>query len=155
MRNMRRRRRTRGPEISMLNLIDIIFTMLIFFMVATTFNVYSNLGINVPDSEMKKTETKEQKVEILLNKNTQLSILNLTKENSEEQYNYHNTNDILVSTRVLQFITTYGNTLFVTEGLSCLNNEEVTNDSKIEEYLSSVEEVINNFFNISFKGKCK
>ena len=25
--------------------------------------------------------------EILLNKNTQLSILNLTKENSEEQYN--------------------------------------------------------------------
>ena len=86
--------------------------------------------------------------EILLNKNTQLSILNLTKENSEEQYNYHNTNDILVSTRVLQFITTYSNTLFVTEGLSCLNNEEVTNDSKIEEYLSSVEEVINNFFNI-------
>lgn len=86
--------------------------------------------------------------EILLNKNTQLSILNLTKENSEEQYNYHNTNDILVSTRVLQFITTYSNTLFVTEGLSCLNNEEVTNDSKIEEYLSSVEEVINNFFSI-------
>ena len=86
--------------------------------------------------------------EILLNKNTQLSILNLTKENSEEQYNYHNTNDILVSTRVLQFITTYGNTLFVTEGLSCLNKEETTNDSKIEEYLSSVEEVINNFFNI-------
>ena len=85
---------------------------------------------------------------ILLNKNTQLSILNLTKENSEEQYNYHNTNDILVSTRVLQFITTYGNTLFVTEGLSCLNKEETTNDSKIEEYLSSVEEVINNFFNI-------
>lgn len=86
--------------------------------------------------------------EILLNKNTQLSILNLTKENSEEQYNYHNTNDILVSTRVLQFITTYSNTLFVTEGLSCLNKEETTNDSKIEEYLSSVEEVINNFFNI-------
>jgi hypothetical protein len=86
--------------------------------------------------------------EILLNKNTQLSILNLTKENSEEQYNYHNTNDILVSTRVLQFITTYGNTLFVTEGLSCLNKEETTNDSKIEEYLTSVEEVINNFFNI-------
>jgi hypothetical protein len=86
--------------------------------------------------------------EILLNKNTQLCILNLTKENSEEQYNYHNTNDILVSTRVLQFITTYGNTLFVTEGLSCLNKEETTNDSKIEEYLSSVEEVINNFFNI-------
>ncbi len=69
MRNMRHRRRTRRPEISMLNLIDIIFTMLIFFMVATTFNVYSNLGINVPDSELKKTETKEQKVEILLNKN--------------------------------------------------------------------------------------
>lgn len=86
--------------------------------------------------------------EILLNKNTQLSILNLTKENSEEQYNYHNTNDILVSTRVLQFITTYSNTLFVTEGLSCLNNEEVTNDSKIDEYLTSVEEVINNFFSI-------
>ena len=69
MRNMRRRRRTRGPEISMLNLIDIIFTMLIFFMVATTFNTYSHLGINVPDSEMEETETKEQKVEILLNRN--------------------------------------------------------------------------------------
>ena len=69
MRNMRHRRRNRGPEISMLNLIDIIFTMLIFFMVATTFNTYSHLGINVPDSEMEETETKEQKVEILLNRN--------------------------------------------------------------------------------------
>ena len=69
MRNMRHRRRTKRPEISMLNLIDIIFTMLIYFKVATTFNTYSHLGINVPDSEMKKTETKEQKVEILLNKN--------------------------------------------------------------------------------------
>ena len=69
MRNMKHRRKTKRPEISMLNLIDIIFTMLIFFMVATTFNTYSHLGINVPDSEMKKTETKEQKVEILLNKN--------------------------------------------------------------------------------------
>ena len=69
MRNLRQRRRTRGPEISVLNLIDIIFTMLIFFMVATTFNSYSHLGINVPDSDMKKTDTKEEKVEILLNKN--------------------------------------------------------------------------------------
>jgi biopolymer transport protein ExbD len=69
MRSLRQRRKTRGPEISMLNLIDIIFTMLIFFMVATTFNNYSQLGINVPDSDMKKTEVKEQKVEILLNKN--------------------------------------------------------------------------------------
>ena len=66
---MRKRRRNRGTEISMLNLIDIIFTMLIFFMVATTFNTYSHLGINVPDSEMEETETKEQKVEILLNRN--------------------------------------------------------------------------------------
>ena len=69
MRSLRQRRKTRGPEISMLNLIDIIFTMLIFFMVATTFNNYSQLGINVPDSDMKKNEVKEQKVEILLNKN--------------------------------------------------------------------------------------
>lgn len=69
MRNLRQRRKTRGPEISVLNLIDIIFTMLIFFMVATTFNSYSHLGINVPDSDMKKTDAKEEKVEILLNKN--------------------------------------------------------------------------------------
>ena len=82
MRNMRRRRRTRGPEISMLNLIDIIFTMLIFFMVATTFNTYSHLGINVPESEMKKTDTKEQKVEILLNKNKEyfLKVDNVMKK---------------------------------------------------------------------------
>ena len=82
MRNMRHRRRTRGPEISMLNLIDIIFTMLIFFMVATTFNTYSHLGINVPESEMKKTDTKEQKVEILLNKNKEyfLKVDNVMKK---------------------------------------------------------------------------
>ena len=82
MRNMRHRRRTRRPEISMLNLIDIIFTMLIFFMVATTFNTYSHLGINVPESEMKKTDTKEQKVEILLNKNKEyfLKVDNVMKK---------------------------------------------------------------------------
>ena len=82
MRNMRHRRRTRRPEISMLNLIDIIFTMLLFFMVATTFNTYSHLGINVPESEMKKTDTKEQKVEILLNKNKEyfLKVDNVMKK---------------------------------------------------------------------------
>lgn len=73
MRNLRQRRANKAPEISMLNLIDVIFTMLIFFMVATTFNNYSQLGLTLPETEVKEKTEKDQKqkIEILLNKDKQ------------------------------------------------------------------------------------
>ena len=69
MRSLRQKRRNKAPEISMLNLIDVIFTMLIFFMVATTFNNYSQLGLTLPGTNIDQKDNKEQRVEVLLNKN--------------------------------------------------------------------------------------
>lgn len=77
MRRLRQRKANKAPEISMLNLIDVIFTMLIFFMVATTFNNYGQLGLTLPEIEteagqkVEKDQIKDQKIEVLLNKDKQ------------------------------------------------------------------------------------
>ena len=47
------RRSRQNAEISMLNLIDVIFMLLIFFMIATTFNKYSQFQLSIPKSDAK------------------------------------------------------------------------------------------------------
>ena len=47
------RRNRQNAEISMLNLIDVIFMLLIFFMIATTFNKYSQFQLSIPKSDAK------------------------------------------------------------------------------------------------------
>lgn len=49
-------------------LIDVVFLLLIFFMVSTTFNKYGEIDIEVPSSNV-KTEHKELPVELIIDKN--------------------------------------------------------------------------------------
>ena len=49
-------------------LIDVVFLLLIFFMVSTTFNKYGKIDIELPTSTITK-ESKESKVEIVIDKN--------------------------------------------------------------------------------------
>ena len=80
------RRSRQNAEISMLNLIDVIFMLLIFFMIATTFNKYSQFQLSVPKSDAKFDKKEETKAEIIVNRNKKyfLKMGNDIKEISEE-----------------------------------------------------------------------
>ena len=86
MRLLRKSSRRQSPEISILNLIDVIFVLLIFFMVVTTFNTYNQFGLSLPESQVNVKDHKEQRVEVILNKDKEYFLKideNVKKINSE------------------------------------------------------------------------
>ena len=126
------RRSRQNVEISMLNLIDVIFMLLIFFMIATTFNKYSQCQLSVPKSDAKFDKKEETKAEIIVNRNKKyfLKLGNDIKEISEE--NIHS--EILkLPKEMLENVTLtadehleYG---YIVEVMSKLRNENVKNVS--------------------------
>lgn len=126
------RRSRQNAEISMLNLIDIIFMLLIFFMIATTFNKYSQFQLSVPKSDAKFDKKEETKAEIIVNRNKKyfLKVGNDAKEISED--NIHS--EILkLPKEMLENVTLtadehleYG---YIVEVMSKLRNENVKNVS--------------------------
>lgn len=126
------RRSRQNAEISMLNLIDVIFMLLIFFMIATTFNKYSQFQLSVPESDAKFDKKEETKAEIIVNRNKKyfLKMGNDIKEISEE--NIHS--EILkLPKEMLENVTLtadehleYG---YIVEVMSKLRNENVKNVS--------------------------
>lgn len=65
-----RRRNRNRTEISMLNLIDVIFMLLIFFMLATTFNNYGQFKLAVPEVDTDKLESADESrtLEVIIDK---------------------------------------------------------------------------------------
>ena len=126
------RRSRQNAEISMLNLIDVIFMLLIFFMIATTFNKYSQFQLSIPKSDAKFDKKEETKVEIIVNRNKKyfLKVGNDTKEISEEKIH----GEILkLPKEILENVTLtadehleYG---YIVEVMSKLRNENVKNVS--------------------------
>ena len=126
------RRNRQNAEISMLNLIDVIFMLLIFFMIATTFNKYSQFQLSIPKSDAKFDKKEETKVEIIVNREKKyfLKLGNNVKEISGE--NIHN--EILrLPKEMLENMTLtadehleYG---YIVEIMSKLRNENVKNVS--------------------------
>ena len=126
------RRSRQNAEISMLNLIDVIFMLLIFFMIATTFNKYSQFQLSVPKSDAKFDKKEETKAEIIVNRNKRyfLKVGNDTKEIPEEKIH----SEILkLPKEMLENVTLtadehleYG---YIVEVMSKLRNENVKNVS--------------------------
>lgn len=71
-----RRDKARYAGISMLNLIDVIFVLLLFFMVTTSFNKFAHINIALPQSasNLDEKDTKNVEVFYLLNGEVLLSI---------------------------------------------------------------------------------
>lgn len=59
-----RRRRDPDPEINITSLVDVVFMLLIFFMVTTTFSRPSQLKIELPRSSAEQQETRKEDIEI-------------------------------------------------------------------------------------------
>lgn len=55
-------------------LIDIVFLLLIFFMVSTTFTKENHLSINLPEADGEVSDAPRQMVEVLIDKDGQYSI---------------------------------------------------------------------------------
>ena len=54
------------PEVSMTSLIDVVFLLLIFFMVSTTFEHQSRIQIELPEATAEPTEIEEESLEIMI-----------------------------------------------------------------------------------------
>ena len=81
-------------------LIDVVFLLLIFFMVATNFSKFSSMDIKVPKSTVENKNTAIETIEVLLNSNKILNIRITTNgivENQEDVENNLNQkiNDLL------------------------------------------------------------
>lgn len=50
-------------------LIDVVFLLIIFFMVSTTFNKYGNIEINLPSANVESTNQESKAIEIIIDKN--------------------------------------------------------------------------------------
>ncbi len=60
-------RRKRPPlEISMTPMIDVVFLLLIFFMVTTTFNRQSELTINLPEAQGQESKEKPKSITLMI-----------------------------------------------------------------------------------------
>lgn len=82
-----KRRKRQNVDISMLNLIDVIFMLLIFFMLATTFNNYSQFQLSVPKTSAQLEKKEDTKIEVIVNKDKKyfLKIDNKTRELSQNE----------------------------------------------------------------------
>lgn len=66
--NLRPRRRE-DPEVNITSLVDVVFLLLIFFMVSTTFHREAQLQVELPEASNEPTEVPEQVLEITINVN--------------------------------------------------------------------------------------
>ena len=67
---MVRFRKKRGiTPMDMTPFIDIVFLLIIFFMVSTTFNKYGNIDIDLPSANVENTNQDNKRIEIIIDKN--------------------------------------------------------------------------------------
>lgn len=59
-----RRRQREEPAINLTALIDVVFLLLIFFMVTTTFNRETRLAVNLPEADAEAAEAVPEQLEI-------------------------------------------------------------------------------------------
>ena len=68
--NIRPQRNRRNPLVDMTPLIDVVFLLLIFFMVSTTFDKQTQLKVDLPQVSQKAEEEKERKeIEVVVDRN--------------------------------------------------------------------------------------
>ena len=61
-----RRQRLEGVDVNLTPLIDVVFLLLIFFMVSTTFTKETHLAIDLPEAEGEPAPAEREQVEVLV-----------------------------------------------------------------------------------------
>ena len=65
--NFQRGREKEAPEINLVPLIDVMMVILIFLMITTTYNKYTELAINLPSADADKPPERRNEVAVLVN----------------------------------------------------------------------------------------
>ncbi len=78
-----RRNKPQELDVNITPLIDVVFLLLIFFMVSTTFDRQSELQIELPEATGERSESKQLEIEIFINTTGQFAI------NGHELINSH------------------------------------------------------------------
>ncbi|GAB6042197.1 ExbD/TolR family protein [Endothiovibrio diazotrophicus] len=60
--------RREEPEINLTPLIDVVFLMLIFFMISTTFNREAEMSIQLPEASAEPAERRDDTLELVINR---------------------------------------------------------------------------------------
>jgi biopolymer transport protein ExbD len=68
------RRTLEDPAINLTPLIDVVFLLLIFFMVTTTFTRDTRLTVNLPEAEAAQSEAVDEQIEVLVSQSGRYSI---------------------------------------------------------------------------------
>ncbi|WP_020161078.1 MULTISPECIES: ExbD/TolR family protein [Methylobacter] len=63
------RKKREAPEISMAPMIDVVFLLLLFFMVTTTFNRQTEVNIKLPEAKGSEPETHEKMITLTIDAN--------------------------------------------------------------------------------------
>ncbi len=80
------RRQKIGEEgVNLTPLIDVVFLLLIFFMVSTTFTKESHLKLDLPEANGEKVENKPQELEILIQKDGSYAVNGKVLVNSKRE----------------------------------------------------------------------
>lgn len=69
-----RNKKSKAPDISMTPMIDVVFLLLIFFMVTTTFSRESVIKVMLPEADGQQAEKQEQVVRLTIDKSGQYFI---------------------------------------------------------------------------------
>lgn len=67
MRELRRKKGMIHPDLT--PLIDVVFQLLIFFMLVTTFSQYTKFDMNLPKSDVEEVDKPEVQMELIIDKN--------------------------------------------------------------------------------------
>jgi len=59
--------RKEDPDVSLTPLIDVVFLLLIFFMVSTSFNRESEISVDLPEANVETVETDDKPIELTIN----------------------------------------------------------------------------------------
>ncbi|WP_395375079.1 ExbD/TolR family protein [Marinicella sp. W31] len=73
------------PSLNLTPLIDVVFLLLIFFMVTTTFEKQAKLKIELPEAEIKPVASQTENLTISLSKNGEMFINNTQLPNNQRQ----------------------------------------------------------------------
>jgi len=63
-----RQSQRQDPDINLTSLIDVVFLLLIFFMVSTSFNRESEISVDLPEASAQKKETEQTPIELTIDR---------------------------------------------------------------------------------------
>ncbi|MDZ7737027.1 MAG: biopolymer transporter ExbD [Gammaproteobacteria bacterium] len=79
-----RSRRTEDPDLNILPLIDVVFLLLIFFMVTTTFERESEISITLPEASREQVKSQDESIEISIDKQGRVFVNEQALANSQQ-----------------------------------------------------------------------